>query len=562
MEKNEIFDKLPKHLVGLVIEKPHYDYTPQDNAVWRYLMMQNVNYLSKHAHESYLKGLVKTRISFEQIPDMYGMNPILNEIGWAVVVVDGYLPLSIFMEFLAHNVLATTAKIRRVDQLENTMVPDIIHDAAILSLISVNKEYAAYLKILGEIGSRAFSSAKDYQIHEAMKQLFILKDDPKSPASEIKKAEKVLKQIENGIGEFSEMSLVRNLYYWTVKNGLTGDIKKPKIYGAGLLSFLTESKNCLSERVKKLPYTIEAAKYNFDYNIQSQLFVTPDFKYMTSVAKEFAQSLSRNKGGLEGVEKAINSDSPATVVLSSGVQISGKFTEVISHKDQAAYIKTSGPTALSYDDHQLSGHGKHIHRNGFGTPAGKLKGVTGSLEFFSHNELLLNGFNEGGETELEFESGVKLTGILENVLRKSGKIILITFSNCQVTYKGTTLFQPDWGVYNMAVGESVISAFSGVADPDNYRFRVLQPGWETPKIKSSDKSNKLHQLYRNVRTIRQSNKDFNQLSAIWETLKKNHPDDWLLAHEILELTSGNKKFSQINKEIEIFLQKKSVEILN
>ena len=67
MEMNEILERLPKHLLNLVIDQPYTNYTPQDHALWRYVMRQNVRYLSKVAHGSYLEGLEKTGISLEEM---------------------------------------------------------------------------------------------------------------------------------------------------------------------------------------------------------------------------------------------------------------------------------------------------------------------------------------------------------------------------------------------------------------------------------------------------------------------------------------------------------------
>jgi len=114
MEMNEILERLPKHLMRLVIEQPYNAYTAQDHAVWRYVMRQNVRYLSKVAHGSYLEGLKKTGISIDEIPHMYGMNRILREIGWAAVAVDGFIPPAAFMEFQAYNVLVIAADIRPI----------------------------------------------------------------------------------------------------------------------------------------------------------------------------------------------------------------------------------------------------------------------------------------------------------------------------------------------------------------------------------------------------------------------------------------------------------------
>ena len=163
MESNEVLDKLPRHLLSLVIDQPYNDYTAQDHAIWRYVMRRNVKYLPKVAHESYQDGLVRTGVSIERIPHMYGMNRILKEIGWAAVAVDGFIPPAAFMEFQAYNVLVIAADIRPADQVEYTPAPDIIHEAAGHAPIIANEEYADYLRRFGWLGTRAFSSKKDYE---------------------------------------------------------------------------------------------------------------------------------------------------------------------------------------------------------------------------------------------------------------------------------------------------------------------------------------------------------------------------------------------------------------
>ena len=88
---NEILDKLPPHLLQYVKPQNYEDYTAINQAVWRYVIKKNVKYLSNVAHESYLEGLKLTGISVDSIPNMYGMNRILKEIGWAAICVDGLI---------------------------------------------------------------------------------------------------------------------------------------------------------------------------------------------------------------------------------------------------------------------------------------------------------------------------------------------------------------------------------------------------------------------------------------------------------------------------------------
>lgn len=67
---NPLLDRLPPHLKQFMKPQDYEQYTPINQAVWRYVMRKNVDYLSKVAHESYLEGLKKTGISIDDIPSM------------------------------------------------------------------------------------------------------------------------------------------------------------------------------------------------------------------------------------------------------------------------------------------------------------------------------------------------------------------------------------------------------------------------------------------------------------------------------------------------------------
>ena len=74
---NELIDRLPKHLKQFIKPQNYEDYSPINQAVWRYVMSRLLRYLTEVAHSSYLSGLEKTGVSIEEIPNMYGMNRIL-----------------------------------------------------------------------------------------------------------------------------------------------------------------------------------------------------------------------------------------------------------------------------------------------------------------------------------------------------------------------------------------------------------------------------------------------------------------------------------------------------
>nr|WP_315143934.1 aromatic amino acid hydroxylase [uncultured Flavobacterium sp.] len=537
IESNPLIERLPKHLKQFIKPQDYEDYTPINQAVWRYVMRKNVDYLSKVAHSSYLEGLKKTGIEIDSIPSMYGMNRILSEIGWAAVAVDGFIPPNAFMEFQAYNVLVIASDIRQLEHIEYTPAPDIIHEGAGHAPIIANPEYAEYLRRFGEIGCKAISSHKDYEMYEAIRLLSILKEAEGTPQSEIEAAEKAVEDLQNNMGELSEMAQIRNLHWWTVEYGLIGTLENPKIYGAGLLSSIGESAWCMTDNVKKIPYTFSAAQQSFDITkVQPQLYVTPDFAYLSLILEEFANTMALRTGGLSGIKKLIDSKALGTVELSTGLQISGIFTNVIEHEGKPIYLQTTGKTALANREKELVGHGTAAHLEGFGSPIGKLKGINLAIEDMSPRDLKAYDIYEGETATLEFEGNIKVVGeIITGKRNLHGEIILISFKNCTVTHGETVLFQPEWGTYDMAVGKKLVSAFSGPADVNSFDLIAHVPSSKTIKASTSEERDALEVLYHTVRNIRETKDTTTSLAPIFEKLKQEHPNDWLLSVELVEL---------------------------
>ena len=536
IETNPLIERLPQHLKQFIKPQNYEDYTPINQAVWRYVMRKNVSYLSKVAHHSYVDGLKKTGISIENIPSMYGMNRILQEIGWAAVAVDGFIPPNAFMEFQAYNVLVIASDIRQLENIEYTPAPDIIHEGAGHAPIIANPEYAEYLRRFGAIGCKAISSAHDYEVYEAIRELSILEEAEGTPEEELKRVRKLVDDLQAKVTEPSEMALIRNLHWWTVEYGLIGTVENPKIYGAGLLSSIGESEWCMTDKVKKLPYSIEAAYQSFDITKpQPQLYVTPNFAYLNRVLEEFANTMAIRKGGLEGVEKLIESKALGTIELSTGLQISGIFTNVLQHNGKPTYIQTSGPTALAFREKEILNHGTAYHSEGFGSPIGKLKGINLAIEDMSPRDLEAYDIFEGKVVTLEFEGDITVSGEIVTGMRNiQGEIVLIQFKNCTVKHLDTILFDPSWGTYDMAIGKKVVSAFSGPADINSFDLITHVPKTTTIKPKISESRLALEKMYQQIRDYREKNIEVN-VEDILAQLKNNHPKDWLLTLEIAEI---------------------------
>ncbi|CAM5789371.1 MULTISPECIES: aromatic amino acid hydroxylase [Brevibacillus] len=533
--------QVPIHLKEFVVEQDYEQYTPIDHAVWRYVMRQNHHYLGQTAHSAYLEGLRLSGISVERIPNIREMNECLAKIGWGAVTIDGFIPAVAFFDFQAHRILPIACDIRQYDHIAYTPAPDIIHEAAGHAPIILDETYRSYLKIFGEIGSRALSSKEDYELYEAIRYLSIVKEDPESTEEVIRQAEEELERKAKAVQNVSEANELARLYWWTVEYGLIGDCENPRIYGAGLLSSVGESISCLQDDVKKIPFSLQAC-IETDYDItkpQPQLFVCRDFQELIDAILEYSKRMALNVGGTESLIKARNMPQTTTAVYSSGLQVSGILAELeFDSQGEAVYLKTTGPSALAVGNKELPGHGKQYHAEGFGSPIGRLAGESTPLECFTDEQLQEKGIVPGKRSILSFESGLQVAGVVRYILREGGRLVLIGFDECTVTYQDKTLFQAEWGTFDMAVGERIVSVFAGAADREAFATGTHKPSVISARQSSySPEQIRLHQLYQQVRNIREKQQAFDRdtLLTILDELDADYPEDWLIRLELLEI---------------------------
>jgi phenylalanine-4-hydroxylase len=553
---NEQVANLPLHLRKYIVEQEYDKYTSVNHAVWRYVMRQNYSYLKNVAYYPYIPGLKKAGLTIEKIPSLQEINDAFAEIGWGAATVDGFIPPAAFMEFQAYRVLVIAADIRQLEHIEYTSAPDIIHESAGHAPIISDAKYNQYLSYLGKMGTKALFSSKDYELYESIRALSILKEMANVDQADLANAEALVLHNQQNLGAPSEMALLSRLQWWSVEYGLIGDIDHPKIYGAGLLSSIGESASCMQPEVKKIPYTIDALQYGYDITKeQPQLFVTPTFQNLIDVLQQFENSMAFRLGGLESVLKAIECKNICTATFSSGVQVSGVFSKV--HKDQheqIKYINTMGPTTLCFNDQLLDGHGPDYHAAGFGAPVGQLLNISKKLEDCTKEDLNQLGLVLDATVQLNYENGIQVNGTVIGVSFKEHKLILITFENCSVTdTDGNSYFEPSWGNYDMAIGNTIISVFNGIADKIIFEDQLYVSTQRTYQQNYTTKDLKYQDLFQQIRNYREQGIQDDSLSIIWENLQKEFSDDWLGALEILELADVNPKYTALANEIRAYL---------
>ncbi len=520
---------IPRYLQKYVIKQNYGQYTQVDHACWRFIMRVNESYFARNAHHKYLEGLNKTGITIDKIPKISDIDRRMNKFGWSAIGVRGFLPPIIFMDFQSKAILPIACEMRSIKHLTYTPAPDIVHEAAGHSPMIADKDYANFLKNYGQIALKAISTEEDYELYKAIRYLSEIKENPKSEESEILSAEINVKKKKEAISYISEASYLSRINWWTVEYGLIGETENPKIYGAGLLSSIGESENCLKDSVKKIPISLDCINHSYDITEQQpKLFVSKDFKSLNKILNDFALSMAYKIGKRESVEKAIKAKTVCTLEIDKKIQISGKVEKI--YGKSIDYIRLSGHVQISQKNKEIIGHGRERHPEGFGFPMGKLKNFISKDDFYStlKNQKLI---------DLEFDSGLSIKGIFKSRKQISFEINIITITDCTVSYNNEILFSPDLGEYDLIFGKQITSVFGGPADINSYYiYKNDHEVHNNDKFISSNSNSILNEIYLKIRDFRNSKSiRYDILYSLYMELESNHSEDWLAKIEIYEI---------------------------
>ena len=546
-------DNLPQRLLDYVVIQDYSLYSHIDHAIWRYIMKISLPFFMKYAHESYISGLEMIGMPLDQVPKVDEIDNNLDAYKWGAATVKGFIPPTIFMEFLSRRVLPIAVDIRTLEHIAYTPAPDIIHEAAGHAPIIANNDYADYLCAYGEVSKKAIQSKQDSELYKIIRKMSDMKENPNTDKAELKKIEIQLEEKSSENRWTSEANELARMNWWTIEYGLIGNLKNPKIYGAGLLSSVSESLECLDKKVKKIPLSIECIRQ--DYNItepQPQLYVADNFKDLKKILDDYSKTMAFNTGGKEGIKKAIQSENVTTAVYDSGLQISGTIKNYISDNNgEITYLHYDKHVQLCYNDTEIPSHGIEYHSEGYGAVIGRLSDFGKPIHQLNKNQLSSLGIENNSDVLLEFIGGLTIIGSIKKILQYGEKPIIITMENTEVKIMGNHLFKPEWGTYDLACGSEIISVFGGPADWNSYYKNSLKPKKEIYQSSNLTAENiGLNKLYNEVQKLKKINSPGETYLPILNELYNNYPDDWLLCMEIYEIIIGN---SAIEKELDQLL---------
>ena len=558
--------KIPNHLKKYTVEQNYSQYTFIDQACWRFIMKISVHFFKNHADKTYIEGLKKTGITIDKIPKIKNINKKLLQFGWRAVCVRGFIPPQIFMEFQSLKILPIAADMRSHHHLTYTPSPDIVHEAAGHAPIIANKDYAQYLINYGEIAAKAILSYEDINLYYAIRDLSDIKENIQSTKAEIKKADKKLKEAYNKISYCSEASYLARMNWWTVEYGLIGKINNPKIFGAGLLSSVAESENCLTSEVKKIPFSLKCLDYHYDITEQQpHLFVTPNYKFLSKELKKMSQKMAYKKGGEYGLKTAIKAKTLCTIKFENSIQISGIVSSYIKNKNNINFIKLEGPSQISINNKQIKKHGPLYHSSGYSSPIGQISKYKKPITQLNNEQINQLNIIKNKLCTLRFETNLIVHGCIHNIYKKNNKMQIITFKDCTVKHKNKILFEPSWGYFDLICVSDIKSVYNGPADTEKYYAELgnkadkyKQYNIKKEQTKDNQTLNYYFKKIEEIKKIRNKTENINKLSLLYKKSIKNKVTDWLLAYEFIVASNCNRNLDWINN-LYLDLEKKSLQ---
>jgi phenylalanine-4-hydroxylase len=174
------------------------NYTAQEHQLWRRLYERQVSIAKRYADQAFLQGLDRLRMPADHIPNLEETSTQLQHLtGWHIVPVPGLIPDHVFFDHLARRQFPVTVWIRRPDEMDYLVEPDVFHDFFGHVPLLTQPVFAEYLQEYGKKGAEALRL-------EATK-------------------------------------LLSRLFWYMVEFGLIKSTDGIRAYGAGMLSSATET---------------------------------------------------------------------------------------------------------------------------------------------------------------------------------------------------------------------------------------------------------------------------------------------------------------------------------
>ena len=238
------------------VDQPYEAYTPEEHARWRFLYQRQKRLLDGYAAQSFIDGLEKLNAG-DAIPRLADANEVLAKAtGWELVAAPGLIPDDIFFDHLANKRFPVAWWMRREDELDYLVEPDIFHDFFGHVPLLSNPVFADYMRQYGEGGPKA---------------------------------------IEHGA-----QNMLARLYWYIVEFGLIKTDEGLRAFGAGMLSSKDETiYSVTSPKPNRIAFDLERTlntAYMVD-DFQKTYFVIESFEDLFKICgQDFTPFYKRGAG--------------------------------------------------------------------------------------------------------------------------------------------------------------------------------------------------------------------------------------------------------------------------
>ncbi len=133
-------------------------YSAEEHALWSLLFRRQSELVTGYAAPEFQRGVFALGASSSSIPRFEDTNRVLDELtGWQIVAVPGLIPEQNFFDHLAHRRFPVTVWIRRPEEIDYLVEPDIFHDFFGHVPLLTNPVFARFLQAYGEAGPKALA---------------------------------------------------------------------------------------------------------------------------------------------------------------------------------------------------------------------------------------------------------------------------------------------------------------------------------------------------------------------------------------------------------------------
>jgi phenylalanine-4-hydroxylase len=169
-------------------------YSPEEHALWAKLHARQLSLVERYAAPEFLAGLRALGECSGGIPRFDAVNRRLaRATGWRIVAVPGLVPDAVFFNHLAERRFPVTVWIRRPEEIEYLVEPDVFHDFFGHVPLLTNPVFARFVQAYGQAGPKALATD-------------------------------------------GALAMLSRLYWYMVEFGLIEGARGLSVYGAGILS--------------------------------------------------------------------------------------------------------------------------------------------------------------------------------------------------------------------------------------------------------------------------------------------------------------------------------------